>query len=320
MFAVGYALSAWIILGVYFISASGSDSTFPWRFPLVFQATPAILLLMGAPWLPFSPRWLMEQGRYDEAEEVLQRLHASKGSESQGHQDTVIKEFHQIKRQIEFDGQVRKEITWISMFKSASTRKRLMVGAILMWCNIFTGVLFLANYSIILFAQLGLGGYMPLVLLGALLTMTLPGNILCAFFVDRWGRRNFLLLGISGILVALICETIMLALFLESDNKAGKRAGIFFIYLFGLCWSTCIDATQYLYLSEIFPTHLRGRGRCGYGFILYFLGDHPGRRSSSAQQHLVEVDTGIHLLDGMLSSSYILASPTRQPSSVGFMC
>lgn len=35
MFAVGYSLSAYIGLGVYFITAGGSTSTFPWRFPLV---------------------------------------------------------------------------------------------------------------------------------------------------------------------------------------------------------------------------------------------------------------------------------------------
>jgi MFS family permease len=270
MFAVGYSLSAWISLGVYFVSASGSGSTFPWRFPLVFQAAPAILLLIGAPWLPFSPRWLMEQGRFDEAEQVLQRLHARKGTDKHGHAETVIKEFHQIKRQIEFDGQMRQETTWISMFKSAATRKRLLVGTILMWGNMFTGVLFVANYSIILFGQLGVNGYMTFVLLGALLTMTLPGNLLTAFFVDRWGRRNFLLLGISGILVSLVCEAVMLALFLESDNLAGKRAGVFFVYLFTLFWCTCIDATQYLYLSEIFPTHLRGKG-VAVGMVAYYV-------------------------------------------------
>lgn len=57
MFAVGYGLSAWIGFGVYFISASGSDSTFPWRFPLAFQAVPCLLLLAGSHWLPYSPRW-----------------------------------------------------------------------------------------------------------------------------------------------------------------------------------------------------------------------------------------------------------------------
>ena len=121
----------------------------------------------------------------------------------------------------------------------------------------FTGVLFVANYSIILFRQLGLGGYMPLLLLAAQLTMTFLGNILTAPLIDRWGRRNFLLLGISGIIVSLILEAVMLAKYLDTANKAGQRAGVFFIYLFTAFWYTCVDATQYLYLSEIFPTYPR---------------------------------------------------------------
>lgn len=56
MIAIGYLLSSWIGFGVYFITANGSDSSFPWRFPISFQIVPAILLLVGSPRLPFSPR------------------------------------------------------------------------------------------------------------------------------------------------------------------------------------------------------------------------------------------------------------------------
>lgn len=58
MFAMGYTLSAFIGFGVSFISTSGSTSSFPWRFPIAFQMVPALLLLAGSPWLPYSPRWL----------------------------------------------------------------------------------------------------------------------------------------------------------------------------------------------------------------------------------------------------------------------
>lgn len=36
MFAMGYTLSAWLGFGVYFISASGSSSSFPWRYVTLF--------------------------------------------------------------------------------------------------------------------------------------------------------------------------------------------------------------------------------------------------------------------------------------------
>lgn len=34
-----------------------------WRIPLGLQMAPAILLLVGAIFLPFSPRWLMLRGK-----------------------------------------------------------------------------------------------------------------------------------------------------------------------------------------------------------------------------------------------------------------
>jgi len=34
-----------------------------WRIPLGIQMAPAILLLVGAIFLPFSPRWLMLRGK-----------------------------------------------------------------------------------------------------------------------------------------------------------------------------------------------------------------------------------------------------------------
>lgn len=69
-----------------------------------------------------------------------------------------------------------------------------------------------------------------------------------------------MLVGACGILVSLILECILQALYAGSSNKAGSKAAIFPIYLFILFWSSCFDATQYLYMSEIMPTDVRGQG------------------------------------------------------------
>jgi MFS family permease len=138
-----------------------------------------------------------------------------------------------------------------------------------MWGNMFTGVLILANYGIILFGSLGMTGYMTLLLLALLVTASFPGNVVTALTIDRFGRRTFLLIGVSGILVSLIFECALEAEYLGSNNTAGHRAAVFFIYFFVLFWSTFVDATQYLYLSEIFPTHIRGQGVAA-GMFSYF--------------------------------------------------
>ncbi|KAK5092284.1 hypothetical protein LTR70_005622 [Exophiala xenobiotica] len=256
-FAIGYMLSSWIGYGVYFISAGGSDSSFPWRFPIAFQAAPALLLLAGSKMLPFSPRWLMQNARYDEAHSVLKRLHTRKGEEMH---EQAEKEFYQLKRQVEYDREISATTSAFEVFKTSSNRKRCMIACIMMFFNMFTGVLLIANYAVIMFTNLGLSGSTPLLLLAIWVSISLFGNIFTALYIDRWGRRVFMLTGIAGIFVSLLCETILQALFNGTDNKAGQRAAIFFIYLFICFWSSCQDASQFLYLSEIFPTQIRGQG------------------------------------------------------------
>jgi MFS family permease len=103
-------------------------------------------------------------------------------------------------------------------------------------------------------------GYMPLLLSALWVTASFPGNVFTGLFVDKFGRRAFLLVGHAGILVTNIFETALQAQFLGTDNLAGQRAAIFFIFLFIAFWSSCLDASQFLYLSEIFPTHIRAQG------------------------------------------------------------
>jgi MFS family permease len=67
-------------------------------------------------------------------------------------------------------------------------------------------VLIIANYGVILYISLGMTGFMPLLLTSLWVTSTFPGNIFCAFYVEKFGRRPFLLTGLTGILVCLICE------------------------------------------------------------------------------------------------------------------
>jgi len=135
MFAIGYMLSAWIGFGSYFISASGSQSSFPWRFPLAFQGFPALLLLLGSPWIPYSPRWLLQQNRPEEAHDVLRRLHHTANDP---HETTSEKEFYQMRKQLELDRRIKAKTGAFEIFATAPNRRRAFVGFTLMAGNQFT--------------------------------------------------------------------------------------------------------------------------------------------------------------------------------------
>ena len=163
------------------------------------------------------------QNRNEEAHDVLIKLHRDK---KDPHSTTARTEFYQMKKQVEADRQIRATTSRFELFKTPANRRRALVGFLLMWNNQFTGVLIIANYGIILYTSLGMGGYMPLLLTSLWVTSTFPGNIFCAFFVEKFGRRKFLLTGLTGILCVLCCETALQASFLGTDNKAGQNAAI----------------------------------------------------------------------------------------------
>lgn len=81
-------------------------------------------------------------------------------------------------------------------------------------------------------------------------------------FIDRFGRRRFVLTGCIGILFCLSGEAAMTAIFVEtgSNNRVGLGFGVFFIFLFVAFYSSCLDATMYLVPSEIFPMVIRSFG------------------------------------------------------------
>lgn len=68
----------WGILIMYFVSFGTSyiQSTASFRLPWGLQMIPPIILCMATRVMPRSPRWLASKDRWEEAIEVLARLHA----------------------------------------------------------------------------------------------------------------------------------------------------------------------------------------------------------------------------------------------------
>ena len=70
----GIMVSFWIDYGTNFIGGTGdTQSEAAWRIPIALQLVPAIILGVGILFMPFSPRWLVNQGREDEALAVLSK-------------------------------------------------------------------------------------------------------------------------------------------------------------------------------------------------------------------------------------------------------
>lgn len=54
--------------------------------------------------------------------------------------------------------------------------------------------------------------------------------------------------------------TILIAVYSNTDNKAGSGACLFFVFLYLGWFGATFDATSYIYCSEIFPSFMRATG------------------------------------------------------------
>ncbi|KAF2122412.1 general substrate transporter [Lophiotrema nucula] len=255
MIGVGFIVSTWIGYGSAQVPES---SAFSWRFPLGFQAIPCIMLISGIMFFPESPRHLVETDRADEALKVLHKLHYNGSND-----EWIQQEFNEIKLTIEAE----KALTvpgWRIMFKVKTWRTRLMHATLVQVFTQMTGINVIGYYQTIMYKDLGITGNRNLLVTGI---YNVVGPIFNFFFIvfllDRVGRRKPLLIGTIGITLALICEAIIGS---QVAHATGSRqhslsiAGVFFLFCVSCIFSCSFGPISWVYMSEIMPFQIRGRG------------------------------------------------------------
>jgi MFS family permease len=172
--------SAWVGFGCFF----SSNLTFGWRGPLAFTCIPPLILLVGCFWIPESPRWLISKGRVEEAWTVLSRLH---GDPSDPDEIAAHEEFYQMRKQIEFESQ--NASGYMSIFKTPAYRKRAFLACYVQFAANATGGLVINYYSVIIYENLGLTTYLPLLMYCIYTLIGALGNLFSLLTIDKTGRR-----------------------------------------------------------------------------------------------------------------------------------
>jgi hypothetical protein len=147
--------------GTNYIGGTGeSQSDAAWLVPLALQLAPALILLVGMMFMPFTPRWLVHHGRPDEAKETLAKLRSMPIDH-----ELVELEFLEIRAQSIFEKRTVEanfphlaEQTWTntiklqfvaiaSLFKTMPMFRRVIVATVTMFFQQWTGINAILYYA-----------------------------------------------------------------------------------------------------------------------------------------------------------------------------
>jgi sugar porter (SP) family MFS transporter len=210
-----------------------------WRYMLVAEILPAITFLVGLFFIPESPRWLTKEGLEKEALDVLNVV---AGAANADHELQEVKKSLAEKR------------TSLKELLHPSLRRVLIVGILFSLFAHITGIDTIIYYGPIIFLESGFKTD------SALLASVMIGitNLIFTFvgmaMVDKAGRKFLLLVGLAGMGISMM----LVGFCMQSDIISAKWT-LLWIMTYIASFAMSIGVVIWVYLSEIYPTRVRGQ-------------------------------------------------------------
>jgi sugar porter (SP) family MFS transporter len=219
-----------------------------WRWKLGISAIPAMLFFLMLFGIPRSPRWLVKKGRVEEARQVLQ-MTGEENSEAEMREIVESMEAGQVKERL---------FSW-------KYRKPILLAVSIGVFNQLTGINAILYYLNDIFAHAGfskVSGDIQAVAVGATLFVF---TILAMSAIDRLGRKMLLLVGSIG---TAVCLAGVAAIFLTTRHE-NLLVWLLIGYIAFFAFSQ--GAVIWVYISEVFPTHVRAKGQSLGSFSHWFM-------------------------------------------------
>jgi len=226
--------------------------TLGWQVMFLIGAIPGLVIAALLLRLRESPRWLIGQGRLEEAEAIISEIEASAPETTNTKDTNVTKDTNsQIdSRDLRDPRDLRVSTRWSELLSTVYLRRTLVVWVL--WACAYFITNGLNNWMPTLYNRV-YGLSLDQALRAGTLTNVAQVAILlgCAFAIDRLGRRGWTM-------VCFVAGAVLLAA-LGSFASGSVVAVITLVTLsYGIVGS--VNAVLYLYTPEIYPTRMRALG------------------------------------------------------------
>jgi len=223
-----------------------------WRWMFWVELLPAVLFLVGVIFIPESPRYLVAQGKIEEARAIFKRI--ATGVENE--------QIEEVKKSLQGD----KKPSIIDIFIDGKKKIHpiIWVGIGLSVFQQFVGINVVFYYGAELWQAAGFDESQSLFINLIAGTTNIISTFIAIALVDKIGRKPLLLVGSVGMFISLgaltfifgtggLDEAGQLALSDTTGTVALVMANLFVVF-FGLSWGPIV----WVLLGEMFNNRIRG--------------------------------------------------------------
>ena len=228
--------------------ASNMPEIAEWKWCFGLGAIPPICLLLLVHWMPEEPHWLARRGRSSEATASAARLGFTEGEWP-----------------IESGGEASQApaAPQVRLFQRRYLRPLLLAASVALF-NQLCGVTVLRVYLLDLLSSTGMGRVLSHRYGVILAILNLAALVLGMSIVDKVGRRPLLIVGSSGMAICLFI------LVWGLRHHAAAPFYLLILAAYNTFFACSQGAVAWVYISEIFPFPVRGKGQ-GFGALIHWI-------------------------------------------------
>ncbi len=243
-----------IVLGILlaylsnYIIVTTLSADVAWRWMFGVMAVPAVIFLVLLAGVPETPRWLMSVGRDAEGEAVARRLTNTDAEANQ-----LISEIHTALNAAE-------NAPSVPFFTKGHMKVILLAFTIAMF-NQLSGINAVLYYAPEVMKQAGAGESTAFLMSVGVGAMNLIATMAALTVIDKFGRRNLMLVGSVGYIISLGFLSWVMFTYAGNFNTTSSYLVLAGLLVFIAAHAFGQGAVIWVFISEIFPNRIRGRGQ-----------------------------------------------------------